>query len=114
MSAQRLDKWIANTCGLSRKEVKDFVRAGRVCVNGETVHNAGMQIDPDSDVLCLDGKTYTAQQHIYIMLHKPLGVVSASRDRTQKTVLTLCRLRFSEKACSLREDSTKIQAALYC
>lgn len=89
MSAQRLDKWIANTCGLSRKEVKDFVRAGRVCVNGETVHNAGMQIDPDSDVLCLDGKAYTAKQHIYIMLHKPLGVVSASRDRTQKTVLDL-------------------------
>ena len=89
MSAQRLDKWIANTCGLSRKKVKDFVRAGRVCVNGETVHNAGMQIDPRSDVLYIDGKTYAAQPHIYIMLHKPLGVVSASRDRTQKTVLDL-------------------------
>ncbi len=89
MPAQRLDKYIANTCSLSRKEVKILVRDGRVALNGETVRDAGMQIDAEKDVLCIDGKAYNAEEHAYIMLNKPLGVVSASRDRTQKTVLDL-------------------------
>ena len=89
MPVCRLDKWIANTCGLSRKDVKTLVRDGRVCVNGETVRDAGLSIDPETDVLHIDGAPYNAQQHIYIMLNKPLGVVSAGRDRMQKTVLDL-------------------------
>lgn len=85
----RLDKWIATTCGLTRKAVREQIRSGQVLLNGAAVFDPGQYVDPETDVLTVDGKRYDAQAHAYLMLHKPLGVVSATNDRTQKTVLDL-------------------------
>ncbi len=85
----RLDRWIANTCGLSRKTVKELVRGGLVTVNGLKVLDPGAGIDPQNDVLTVNGETYRQTPFAYLMLNKPLGVVSATNDRDQKTVLEL-------------------------
>lgn len=89
MAKERLDKIIAGTGTLSRKDVKELVRAGRISVNGTPTLDAGQKVDADCDEICLDGSALTLKKHIYIMLNKPSGVVSASDSMQEKTVVDL-------------------------
>lgn len=86
---ERLDKVIASQGKYSRSEVKKLVKDGRITVDGETVKSADMKISPDKAVITVDGESVGYKKHIYIMLNKPQGVISASNDRDQKTVVDL-------------------------
>ncbi len=83
---ERLDK-ILSGAGLGRREAREAVRQGRVAVDGRVV-TAPESKWPEDANLTLDGAP-VAGGHIYIMLHKPAGVVSATRDGRERTVLDL-------------------------
>ena len=86
---QRLDKAIAMQGSLSRSEVKTLIRKGAVTVNGQVVKNAYFGVDFDSDTVAVQGKELSLSMHIYLMLNKPKGVVSASEDKKLPTVVDL-------------------------
>lgn len=87
----RLDKFLAEAAGLTRKDAKAVLGKGRVTVNGE-VCKAGDRKLSDTDMVALDGKALSAQEaFLYLMLHKPAGVVSATEDKRDKTVLDVVR-----------------------
>lgn len=85
---ERLDKIIASQGKYSRSEVKKLVKAGRVTLDGTVVKSSDVKADEGADIR-IDGVSLNYKKHIYIMLNKPQGVISATEDRTQKTVLDL-------------------------
>ena len=84
----RLEKYCAQAAKLSRSQVKTALRQKRITVNGRPA-KGGEKIVPGQDAVCLDGEELVWQQHIYLMLNKPQGVVSATRDSRERTVLDL-------------------------
>lgn len=85
---ERLDKILASQGASSRKDVKEIIKSGRVAVNGKTVRDSSVKIS-DTDCVSLDGNILTLKKHIYLMLNKPEGIVSASNSKTEKTVVDL-------------------------
>lgn len=85
----RLDKFLANENIGSRKEVGVLVRSGAVTVNGQAVKKADMQIDAEKDEICVNGKPVRYNRFIYLLMNKPAGVLTATRDSRAKTVLDL-------------------------
>lgn len=86
---ERLDKIIASQGKYSRSEVKKLVKAGRVTVDGSVAKASDMKCDAQHNVIAVDGKALCYKKYLYIMLNKPKGVISATEDATQKTVLDL-------------------------
>lgn len=86
---ERLDKYISSQSALSRREAQKAIRDKRVTVNGEVVRAVDLKTDPDSDTVTLDGQALSYKKNIYYMLNKPPGVVSATEDRIEKTVLDI-------------------------
>ncbi len=86
---ERLDKIIASQGIYSRSEVKKLVKAGLVTLNGEKVKSADVKVDAEKDNITVDGENISYKKHIYIMLNKPQGVVSATDDPVHKTVIDL-------------------------
>ena len=86
---ERLDKIIASQGKYSRSEVKKLVKAGLVMLNGEKVKSADVKADAEKDTVTVDGEIISYKKHIYIMLNKPEGVVSATDDPIHKTVIDL-------------------------
>ncbi|MBQ6601168.1 MAG: rRNA pseudouridine synthase [Clostridia bacterium] len=86
---ERLDKIIASQGKYSRSEVKKLVKAGLVRVNGSVVKSSDIKCDVNTDEIIVDGVTLNYKKHIYIMLNKPKGVISATEDASQKTVIDL-------------------------
>ncbi|MBQ7117620.1 MAG: rRNA pseudouridine synthase [Clostridia bacterium] len=86
---ERLDKIISSQGKYSRSEVKKLVRAGLVTLNGEKVKSADVKADAERDTITVDGEAVSYRKHIYIMLNKPKGVVSATDDAVHKTVIDL-------------------------
>ncbi len=85
----RLDKYLSEQGIASRKELKEIIRSGRVSVDGVCLTQPEAKVDPERSVILVDGKQISsARTHSY-MLHKPLGVVTATEDRSEKTVLDL-------------------------
>ena len=89
MALERLDKLLASTGRWSRKEVKDLVRQGRVLVNGRPVLRSEEKWEPTETELMVDGQRVDCAPIDYLMLHKPAGLLSATEDRDQRTVLDL-------------------------
>ena len=86
---ERLDKVIANRGVASRREVKALVRQGRVLVDGVPATAPDMKVDAETAVITVDGMTLGSERHIYLLLHKPAGVLTATEDKRQPTVLDL-------------------------
>ena len=84
---ERLDKRLAATGRWSRKEVKELIRQGRVSVGGETALRPEQKCDEHTPV-CVDGQAVGGAM-TYLMLHKPGGLLSATEDKRQSTVLDL-------------------------
>ena len=82
----RLDKAIS-MAGYSRSEAKELISRGRIRVNGEVVRNAGLNVQPDQ--LTLNGQPLEIDTEIYLMIHKPAGVVTATEDKFLPTVVSL-------------------------
>ena len=85
----RLDKFLAQMNMGTRSEVKNAIRKGKVWVNGEVCKNADAKIDENSDVVCYENCEIIYEKFVYYMLNKPAGVVSATKDNLDKTVLDL-------------------------
>ena len=85
----RLDKFLVACAVGSRTEVKNFLKAGRVTVNGKKEKSAKLQIDEETDEICFDGQKLDYEEFVYYMMNKPQGVISATEDPKHKTVLDL-------------------------
>ena len=85
----RLDKYLVACAVGSRTEVKNFLKSGRVTVNGKKEKSAKLQINEDTDEICFDGQKLEYEEFVYYMMNKPQGVISATEDPKHKTVLDL-------------------------
>lgn len=85
----RLDKYLSDTGAATRREAKLLIRAGRVTVNGAAAAAPEMKVDPASVRICVDGTLLRYRRYRYYMMDKPPGVLTATEDRDQKTVLDL-------------------------
>ena len=85
----RLDKFLVACDVGSRTEVKNFLKSGRVTVNGKKEKSAKLQIDEETDEICFDGQKLDYEEFVYYMMNKPKGLISATEDPYHKTVLDL-------------------------
>ncbi len=85
----RLDKMLGNLGYGTRSSIKQWVKQGAVRVNGEVVKDHGRQIRPNDDTVVLNGETIRYRDTVYVLLHKPAGVVSATEDMRDRTVIDL-------------------------
>lgn len=85
----RLDKYLADMSVGTRTEVKKLVRQGKVAVDGLIVKNPDIKIDTDTQSVTCNGIAVTYETYEYYMLNKPAGVISATSDKKEKTVLDL-------------------------
>ena len=93
MKLIRLQKFLADAGACSRRKGEAHILAGRVTVNGKVVVTLGTKVDPENDVVNLDGKPVGQRdRHVYIMLNKPEGVVSSCRHRGEPVVTDLVDL----------------------
>ena len=89
MAVMRLDRLLSEMGIASRSEGKALIRAGRVALNGERCQKPEQKVDPETDSLTLDGQPLRYRRFHYYRMDKPAGVVTATEDRDQKTVLDL-------------------------
>lgn len=85
----RIDKILSHMGYGTRSEIKKAVKNGYVTVDGKTIKDSGMQVDPDRDIVEIDGEVVKYREYIYLMLHKPPGVISATEDLREETVIDL-------------------------
>ena len=85
----RLDKYLVACSIGSRTEVKNFLKAGRVTVNGKKEKSAKLHINEETDEIRFDGQKLEYEEFVYYMMNKPQGVISATEDPKHKTVLDL-------------------------
>ena len=85
----RLDKFLVACAVGSRTEVKNFLKSGRVTVNGKKEKSAKLQINEGTDEIHFDGQKLDYEEFVYYMMNKPQGVISATEDPKHKTVLDL-------------------------
>jgi len=85
----RLDKFLAHATGNSRSQVKNYLKQKEVRVDGEVVTSASFHVDPDNSVVTLFGEELFYQLHVYIMMNKPQGYLSATSDAQDPTVMEL-------------------------
>lgn len=85
----RLDKFLCD-CGLgTRSQIKKDIKSGLVTVGGEKALKPERHIDESKDHICYKGKTCVYEKSLYYMLNKPSGVVSATEDKQEQTVIDL-------------------------
>lgn len=86
---ERLDRVLVLNCAGSRKQVGQLIRSGQVTVNDLVVRRPEQKVDPDCDRICVKGTQLPMGRYLYIMMNKPEGVLSASRDPKAMTVVDL-------------------------
>lgn len=85
----RLDKFLVSMEIGSRSQVKDYIKKGFVKVNGQKVKSGDQKIDEENDEIDYNGQKLCYTKYVYYMLHKPAGVVTATQDNHDKTVMDL-------------------------
>lgn len=85
----RLDKYLSNMGIGTRSEVKGYIKRGRVTVNGARAAGPEQKVEEKKDQIAFDGQMVSFCHMQYFMLHKPAGVVTATEDRQEKTVMDL-------------------------
>lgn len=85
----RLDRFLTECGAGTRSEVKNYIKKGRVSVDGKSAKDNGMKLDADTAVVMFDGVALSYEEFRYFMLNKPQGVVSATRDGLSDTVIDL-------------------------
>ena len=106
---ERLDRVLVLNCAGSRKQVGQLIRSGQVTVNGLVVRRAEQKVDPDYDQICVKGTQLPMGRYLYIMMNKPEGVLSASRDPRAMTVVDLLPKNGGGPGCSPPAGWIKIQ-----
>ena len=92
----RLDKYLAGAAQLTRSAARTAIGSGSVCVNGAVCKKADAPV-ADTDQVTLAGKSLAREEYVYIMLHKPQGVVSASADKRDTTVVDLVQSAYPRR-----------------
>jgi len=77
---ERLQKVLARRGIASRRKAEEFITAGRVAVNGKIVRELGTKVDPEKDIISVDGKTIDKARLVYIAFHKPLYSITSKSD----------------------------------
>ena len=88
-SSMRLDKFLVEMGKGTRSQIKEMAKKGRIQVNGAVLKATDEKIDPEKDVVVLDGQRVSYAQTEYFMLNKPAGTVSATEDGKYPTVVSL-------------------------
>ncbi len=86
---QRLDKIISSQLNISRNDARSLIKGGSVACSGEVKTDPADKLDADTSCITVNGKPLSYKEHIYIMMNKPQGVVSATEDRKIKTVIDI-------------------------
>lgn len=92
----RLDKCLASGGEWSRTEVKSMIRAGRVSVSGKASLKPETAVDPEKDEIYVDGKLISYRENYCLMVYKPAGVVTATEDKRDRTVLSLLPQKYQK------------------
>lgn len=92
---QRLDKVLSHIGAGSRSEIRKQAKQGLITVNGAIVKDSGMHVDPYNDVIEIGGERFMYREHIYLMMNKPPGVLSATEDRRDRTVIDLLKPEYA-------------------
>jgi 16S rRNA pseudouridine516 synthase len=86
---ERLDKFLCDSGAGTRSQVKVILKAGRVTVDGKVEKDNGRKIDPEKQVITLDGEVLGGRRRAVVMLNKPAGFVTATEDPVERTVMEL-------------------------
>ena len=85
---ERIDKIISEQTPYTRKKIKEKIKKNKILLNGVMVRKPETKVSPE-DIITIDGKVLTIKKHIYLILNKPKGYVSATKDQKDQTVLDL-------------------------
>ena len=91
---KRLDKFLCDLNIGTRSQVKVFIQKGQVTVNDEIIKKPEHKVF-ENDTVCFQGQALSGKQYAYYMLHKPAGIISATEDKLQATVIDY----FKEEPC---------------
>jgi 16S rRNA pseudouridine516 synthase len=86
---ERLDKFLCDSGVGTRSQVKVILKSGRVTLDGKPVKDGSLKFDPEKAEVCLDGEPLGGKRRVVLMLHKPAGFVTATEDKTERTVMEL-------------------------
>ena len=86
---ERLDKFLCDSGVGTRSQVKPIIKSGRVTLDGVAVRDPSAKFDPQKQTLCLDGAPLGGKRRVVVMLNKPAGFVTATEDKTERTVMEL-------------------------
>ena len=86
---ERLDKFLCDSGVGIRSQVKGILKAGRVTVDGLVERDNSRKIDPARQTVCMDGEVLGGKRRLVVMLNKPAGFVTATEDKTERTVMEL-------------------------
>ena len=92
----RLDKYLADIGIGSRSEVKKYIKKGQVKVDNQLIKDIGYKVNLDKEKVYFDNNLLEYNKYIYLMLNKPAGVVSATRDNVHKTVIDLIDKKYQK------------------
>ena len=87
----RLDKFLCDTAGVTRTEAKNAVKKGQIAVNGQVQKAADFKVKETTDTVTFQGKPLSYAAFHYYMLHKPAGVITATEDKKESTVMDILR-----------------------
>ena len=107
MSVGRIDKILAHEGFGTRKGIKKLLKECEVTVNGVRVFDSGTQVNPDKDILCVDGEEVSLRKNVYLMMNKAQNVVSANKDGLHQTAfdfLMNTKLLICKSICILLAD----------
>ena len=94
---ERIDKVISSQTDMSRNDVKKYIKKGLITVNGKVVDKSQFNVDPDKDIIIVDGEELTYKKYVYLVLNKPKGYVSATTDGAYPTVVELAPIEFNHR-----------------
>lgn len=94
MPAMRIDKLVSQSGFGSRKEAKAILKSGDVTVDGCVVFDPGTRVDPEKSVVYVGDELIEYEKYIYLMMNKPVGVISASFDEEEATVVSLLEEKY--------------------
>lgn len=107
---ERLDKIISSQTEYSRKDIKKLISQKRIKINDIVAIKSDIKVDENVDIISIDDKKIEMQKNVYLVLNKPIGYISATEDRTQKTVLDLIDKKYLHRemfpAGRLDKDTT--------
>ncbi len=87
----RLDKFLCDTAGVTRTEAKNAVKKGQIAVNGQVQKTADFKVKENTDTVTFQGRPLSYAAFHYYILHKPAGVITATEDKKESTVMDILR-----------------------